>query len=54
VLAFAPGETTKTITIVVTGDKEKEGKETFFVKLWGADNALLLDDLGVGAIFGDD
>ncbi len=53
-LVFAPGETTKTITIVIKGDKEKEGKETFFLKLWGADNALVLDDLGVGAIFDDD
>src|SRR5262249_12957406 len=53
-LVFAPGETTKTITIVITGDKEKEGKETFFIKLWQADNAILLDDLGVGAIFDDD
>jgi hypothetical protein len=53
-LVFAPGETTKTITIVIKGDKEKEGKETFFLKLWQADNAILLDDLGVGAIFDDD
>jgi hypothetical protein len=53
-LVFAPGETTKTITIFIKGDKEEEGKETFFIKLWQADNALLLDDLGVGAIFDDD
>jgi pimeloyl-ACP methyl ester carboxylesterase len=53
-LVFAPGETTKTITIVIKGDKKKEGKETFFVKLWQADNALLLDDLALGAIFDDD
>lgn len=53
-LIFAPGETTKTITIVIKGDKKKEGKETFFVKLWQADNALLLDYLALGAIFDDD
>jgi Calx-beta domain/Bacterial virulence factor lipase N-terminal len=53
-LVFAPGETTKTITVIITGDREEEGKETFFIKLWQADNALLLDDLGVGTIFDDD
>ena len=53
-LVFAPGETTKTITIVITGDTEEEGKETFFVELSGAVNALLPDALGVGTIFDDD
>src|SRR5262249_26402344 len=53
-LVFVPGETTKTITIVIKGDKEREEKETFFIELWGADNAFLLHGLGVGAIFDDD
>jgi Calx-beta domain len=53
-LVFAPGETTKTITVVIKGDKEEEGKETFFIKLWQADNALLLEDLALGAILNDD
>ena len=53
-LTFDPGETTKTITIIIKGDREAEGKETFFIKLWQADNALLLYDLGVGTIFNDD
>jgi Calx-beta domain/Bacterial virulence factor lipase N-terminal len=53
-LVFASGETTKTITIFIKGDKEEEGKETFFIKLWAAENALLLDDLGDGTIFDDD
>jgi hypothetical protein len=53
-LVFAPGETTKTITIFIIGDKEEEEKETFFVGFWQADNAILWDDLGVGAIFDDD
>ena len=53
-LDFAPGEMTKTITIVIKGDKEVEGKETFFISLWAAENALLLDDLGVGVVFDDD
>jgi len=53
-LVFAPGETAKTITIVITGDKKKEEKEAFFIELWEAENALLSDDLGVGTIFDDD
>jgi Calx-beta domain/Bacterial virulence factor lipase N-terminal len=53
-LVFAPGETTNTITIVIKGDREEEGKETFFVNLWQAENALLVDDLGVGTVFDDD
>jgi hypothetical protein len=53
-LVFAPGETTKTITIVIRGDREEESKETFFIHLWAAENALLLDDLGVGTILNDD
>jgi hypothetical protein len=53
-MVFAPGETTQTITIVITGDKTMEDRETFFLELWEAQNALLLDDLGVGTIFNDD
>jgi hypothetical protein len=53
-LVFAPGETTKTVTIIITGDKKKEDKESFFVELSQADNAVLLDGLGVGTIFDDD
>src|SRR5207302_400646 len=32
-LFFAPGETSKTVTINVTGDTNVEGNETFFVNL---------------------
>ncbi len=34
-LTFAPGETTKTITIVVKGDNKKEADETFYLDLFG-------------------
>jgi hypothetical protein len=34
-LTFAPGETTKTITIEVNGDSEEEADETFYVDLFG-------------------
>ena len=53
-LTFAPGETSKTITIVVRGDKKNEADETFFVNLSGAIGALILDGRGVGTILDDD
>ena len=53
-LTFAPGETSKTITIVVKGDKKKEANETFFVNLSGAVGALILDGQGLGTILDDD
>ena len=54
-LTFNPGETTKTITIVVYGDSKKEGNETFSVELFGASsNASLLDATGLGTILNDD
>ena len=34
-LTFAPGETTKTITIEVKGDSKKEANETFYLDLYG-------------------
>jgi len=52
---FAPGETIKTITIVVTGDKSRESNETFFVDLFGpSTNVLINTSRGVGTIFNDD
>jgi hypothetical protein len=53
-LTFAPGETTKTITVAVTGDKLKESNETFFVNLSGAVGGEILDGQGVGTILNDD
>jgi hypothetical protein len=53
-LTFAPGETTKTVTIVIKGDKKKEANETFSVDLSGAVNALLSRDRGIGTILNDD
>jgi hypothetical protein len=54
-LTFAPGETTKTITIEVKGDNKREGNETFFVDLSGiSSNALGTKTRGVGTILNDD
>jgi hypothetical protein len=53
-LTFAPGETSKTISIVIYGDTKKEADETFSVNLSGATNATLLDGTGIGAILNDD
>ena len=52
---FAPGETTKTITIEVKGDSKKEADETFFVDLFGnSGNSLFTKNRGVGTILNDD
>jgi hypothetical protein len=54
-LTFSPGETTKTLTIVVRGDPKKEANETFFVELFGnSSNSLLAKKRGVGTILNDD
>jgi hypothetical protein len=52
---FPPGETTKTITIVVNGDSTKEADETFYLDLFGnSGNSLFTKDRGVGTILNDD
>jgi hypothetical protein len=53
-LSFAPGETTKTITVAVAGDTTAEENETFKVSLSGAQHATLADGVGLGTITNDD
>jgi hypothetical protein len=54
-LTFAPGETTKTISIAVYGDRTIEPDETFQLVLSElTGNALISDPLGVGVIVNDD
>lgn len=53
-LTFLPGETTKTITVLVRKDIGVEGNETFFVNLSGAVGATLSDAQGQGTITNDD
>jgi len=52
---FNPGETTKTVTIVVNGDSKKEADETFYLDLFGNScNALFTKNRGIGTILNDD
>jgi hypothetical protein len=53
-LSFAPGETSKTITVAVNGDTTFENNETFFVNLSSATNASITDNQGAGTINNDD
>ncbi|MCA9062149.1 MAG: hypothetical protein KDA96_03800 [Planctomycetaceae bacterium] len=53
-LTFAPGETTKTITVITLGDKKKEANETFTVSLSRPSGATIADGTGVGTIRNDD
>jgi probable HAF family extracellular repeat protein len=54
-ITFAPGETTKTITIQVKGDNKREADETFFLDLFGnSSNSLFTRSRGTGTILNDD
>jgi ELWxxDGT repeat protein len=54
-LTFAPGETTKIITIEVEGDSKREANETLFVDLFGnSSNSWFTKKRGVGTILNDD
>ena len=54
-LTFAPGETTKTITIEVKGDSKRESNETFDLDLYGLSiNGLFTKNRGLGTILNDD
>jgi hypothetical protein len=49
-----PGETTKTITIVVNGDSKKESNETFYLDLVGnSSNSLFTKNRGIVTILND-
>ena len=53
-LIFNPGETNKTIPVVVLGDLLDESNETFFVNLSHAVNAIIADSRGVCTILDND
>jgi hypothetical protein len=54
VLTFAPGETSKTITVLVYGDRLGEPDETFVLNLSGATQATITDGQAVGTIVDDE
>ena len=53
-LEFAPGQTTKTVSITVNGDGDVEADERFRVNLSGASGAGFADAQGIGTIVNDD
>jgi hypothetical protein len=53
-LTFAPGQTSKTVTVPVTGDLLGEPNETFVVNLSAPYNATIADGRGVGTIVDDE
>jgi hypothetical protein len=54
-VAFAPGQTTATITVQIRGDKKKEDNESFVVNLLSATDATLTSDTqAVGTILNND
>jgi CSLREA domain-containing protein len=53
-ISFNPGETTKTVTVLLIGDTTYEPGETFFVNLSNASNATISDNQGAGTIINDD
>ena len=53
-LSFAPGETSKPVSVSINGDTTFEPNETFNVNLSGATNATISDSQGLGTINNDD
>ena len=53
-LSFAPGQTSKTITVNVSGDTNVENNESFFLELNNALNAEINDAQGKATINNDD
>ena len=53
-LTFAPGQTSKTVTVPLNGDRLGEPHETFNVNLSRASNATIADGQGNGTILDDE
>ncbi|MBD2200773.1 MULTISPECIES: Calx-beta domain-containing protein [Calothrix] len=54
IMTFAPGETTKIITVELIGDTLDEYDETFFLKLSNVTNATIVNEFGTGIILDND
>jgi hypothetical protein len=53
-LTFAPGETSKSVTVPVIGNTTFEPNKDFFLTLGSASNAVIADSVGQGTILNDD
>ncbi|HVE76499.1 MAG TPA: Calx-beta domain-containing protein, partial [Actinomycetota bacterium] len=53
-LTFAPGETSKEVTVTLVGDTVPEPSENFFLNVTGPNNATVADGQGQGTITDDD
>ena len=53
-LTFTPGETTRTVTVPVTGDRLDEATEAFFLNLNAVNGATLLEGQGQATITDED
>ena len=53
-LTFAPGETSKAVTVLVAGDTMDEHHETFFLNLSNPNNASLAELRGIATILDND
>ena len=53
-LDFAPGTTSRTITVNVKGDRTRESDEVFYVNLSGATGAVIQSGQGTGVVRNDD
>jgi hypothetical protein len=53
-LTFQPGQTSKTVTVSVRGDRTREADETFFLELPNSQGATIADGQGLGTIQNDD
>jgi hypothetical protein len=53
-LAFSPGQTSQTVTVLVNGDTLNEANETFFLNLSNPINATISKSQGTGTILNED
>lgn len=53
-LTFQPGETSRTISVSIQGDRKREANETFSVQLSNAVGAAINDGVATGTILNDD
>ncbi len=53
-ISFQPGQTSKTVTIAVYGDRTPEANESFFVNLFNPVKAVITDSQGRAIITNDD